>query len=74
MPVGDVETFLRAGKWFNRVTGEEFSSGPFPTRDQAVAAGRAESLRWGGDHIIRNQSGRIVERGSYGHGPHPLRG
>ncbi|NNC11024.1 DUF2188 domain-containing protein [Planctomonas sp. JC2975] len=55
MPAGDVETFHRAGKWFNKVEGEVFAVGPFPTRADAEAAGLTESRRWGGHHVIRDE-------------------
>ncbi|MCC4248243.1 MULTISPECIES: DUF2188 domain-containing protein [Microbacterium] len=74
MPSGDIETFHQDGAWHNRVEGEKGTTGPFPTKAEAVEAGRDQARRAHREHIIRNENGQIGERNSYGNDPRNVKG
>jgi hypothetical protein len=68
-----VETFYDNGTWHSRRQDciEPFASGA--TREQLIAIG-AEVARWNHvRHVIRDESGGIVEVDVYGTGPYPHR-
>ena len=69
MPKGDVETYYAADTWHSRVEGENdpFDSGG--TKAEQVAKGREEARSRKVEHIIKNETGQIAERNSYGHDP-----
>jgi hypothetical protein len=63
--IGDVETFHQDGAWRNRVEGSGTTALSFPTMAEAAEVGRAEAERAQATHVIRDESGRVVERNSY---------
>jgi hypothetical protein len=68
-----VHTLHRGGAWFNEIEGQEpFSS--HHTKEEAVAAGRAQARAMRTEHLIHNLDGTIGERNSYGNDPFPPRG
>ena len=67
MPEGDVETFHKDGKWWNRIEGHEDLDGEFDRKDEAVDVGREEAREQKVEHIIRKLDGTIGERDTYGH-------
>jgi hypothetical protein len=66
MSAGDVETYFDAQVWFNRIIGQNDPIDRFESKDEAIAAGRDESIERGVEHIIRTRDGQIYERNSYG--------
>jgi hypothetical protein len=64
--IGDVETFHQDGAWRNRVEGSGTSALAFPTMAEAAEVGRAEAERAQATHVIRDESGQVVERNTYG--------
>ena len=70
MAEGFVHTLSIEGRWQNEVEGD--SQGrldTYETKDQAVAAGRAEAQRRHTEHVIHRADGSIEDRNSYGNDP-----
>jgi hypothetical protein len=63
--IGDVETFYQDGAWRNRVEGSGTTALSFPSRAEAAEVGRAEAHESRSTHVIRDDTGRVVERISY---------
>ena len=70
MAEGFVHTVHRVGLWINSIEGDqEPLPDSFDTKQDAVAAGRAEARRRQTEHVIHNEDGSIGERHSYGNDP-----
>jgi len=63
--IGDVETFHQDGAWRNRVEGSGTTALSFATIGEAVEVGRAEAQRANANHVVKDESGQIVESQSY---------
>ncbi|MGW5341077.1 DUF2188 domain-containing protein [Rhodococcus pyridinivorans] len=74
MPAGDVETFHQDGSWHNRIEGSSDLLSTYPTREEAVAAGRDEARQRKVEHLVHNLDGTIGERNTYGHDPRDIPG
>jgi hypothetical protein len=75
MPEGDVETYYRDGKWHNRIEGGLTSEpNAHLTKAVAVSVGREMARRAKVEHIVRNKSGKIGQRDSYGRDPRNIPG
>ncbi|MDD7961116.1 DUF2188 domain-containing protein [Microbacterium thalli] len=74
MPKGDVETFHQDDAWHNRIEGERTLDDAYPTKSEAIAAGRELERERQVEHIIKNENGRIAERNSYGNDPRDVKG
>jgi hypothetical protein len=75
MPEGDVETYYRDGKWHNRIEGGPTSEPTAHlTKAVAVSVGREMARRAKVEHIVRNKSGKIGQRNSYGRDPRNIPG
>ena len=58
------------GHWENTIEGQDGTvGGPYRTKEEAVAAGRAEAKRRSTEHVIHLEDGSIGERNSYGRDP-----
>lgn len=73
-PNGDVETFHKEDAWHNEVTGDTGVKGSYPTKAEAVDAGRDLAQSLAVEHIIKNVNGQISERNSYGNDPRDVKG
>lgn len=60
--IGDVETFFADGAWRNRVEGSGTTALSFTTMAEAVEVGRREAERADATHVVKDESGRIVEQ------------
>jgi hypothetical protein len=70
MAEGFVHTVHADGRWTNSLEGDNLGIlGSFDTKEEAVAAGRAEAQRRQTEHVIHNADGSIEERNSYGADP-----
>jgi Uncharacterized protein conserved in bacteria (DUF2188) len=65
-----LHTIHRSGIWLNEVEGDGVLS-RYITKDEAVAAGRAEAIRRRLEHVVYNMDGTIAERTSYDDDPVP---
>jgi hypothetical protein len=75
MPAGDVETFHKDNKWWNRIEGQaDEPQGPYDTREQAMVDGGDTARDLKVEHIIRRLDGQIHERSSYGSDPRNISG
>jgi hypothetical protein len=66
---GFVHTLNVEGHWQNEVEGGDGSLQTFGTKEEAVAAGRAEAQRRQSEHVIHRADGSIENRSSYGNDP-----
>ena len=64
-----IHTVFASGAWVNKRENDDTVISRHETKDEAVAAGRAEAMRVKTEHIIHNQDGTIGERSSYGNDP-----
>ncbi len=69
MADGFIHTVYANGEWANTVEGADSSGGTYPTKEEAVAAGRELARQRSTEHVIHNQDGTISERSSYGGDP-----
>lgn len=71
MARGFVHTLNIEGRWQNEVEGAAQSAAleTFDTKDEAVAAGRAEARRRHTEHVIHRANGSVEDRNSYGNDP-----
>jgi hypothetical protein len=70
MAEGFVHTLNIEGRWQNEIEGGNGSRlQTFGTKDEAVAAGRAEARRRRTEHVIHRADGSIEDRNSYGKDP-----
>ena len=61
----------RDGKWAVRRTGSDRVTKLFNTQKEAIAQGRKIARNQGTELYVHGRDGRIRERDSYGHDPHP---
>lgn len=66
---GNVHTVPNGPGWANKVGGEVVSN--HRTKENAVERGRSIARGNESEHAIHNRNGRIGEKNSYGHDPHP---
>jgi Uncharacterized protein conserved in bacteria (DUF2188) len=64
MTSAEVETYYEQGAWKNAVVPGEDLGGPYPSRDEAVAAGREAARERGVDHVVRDEEGTVVDQTS----------
>jgi hypothetical protein len=64
----DIETYFENDAWWNWVQGGEQLGGPYPSQDEAVAAGREAARERNVEHVIRDEQATIVERDDFGDG------
>ncbi|HEY6076916.1 MAG TPA: DUF2188 domain-containing protein [Gaiella sp.] len=70
MAEGFVHTVHVAGRWENKVEGQDLPlAGTYETKEEATAAGRREAQERHTEHVIHLQDGSIEERNSYGGDP-----
>ena len=62
------------GGWDVKRGGAQRSSGHYPTKEQAVNAGRQISRNQGTEFVIHGLDGRIQSADSHGGDPHPPKG
>lgn len=62
------------GKWSVRNTGAKRATAVFSTQKEAVEKGRELARAAKTELYIHGTDGRIRERNSYGHDPHPPKG
>lgn len=62
------------GKWAVRTAGSTRASATFATQQEAIDTARAKARREGSELYVHGRDGRIRERSSYGHDPHPPKG
>jgi Zn-dependent peptidase ImmA (M78 family)/transcriptional regulator with XRE-family HTH domain len=71
---GDISTYNEDGVWKSKVEGSSRAAHTGGTKAEQQAVGRAMARDRGVEHTIRNLSGRIGEKNSYGNDPNPPRG
>ena len=70
MAEGFVHTLNVEGRWQNEIEEEDESRvETYETKQEAVAAGRAEAQRRHTEHLIHRADGSIEDRNSYGNDP-----
>lgn len=70
MAEGFVHTLHTEGRWRNEIEGRDGSGREtYATKEDAVAAGRAEAQRRQTEHVVHRADGSIGNRNSYGHDP-----
>ena len=69
MASGFVHTVWKQDRWVNELEGGNEFGGSHATKEDAVAAGRAQAEQDRTEHVIHNQDGTISERSSYGNDP-----
>jgi hypothetical protein len=62
------------GGWQNRVGGSSRAAHIHPTKAAAEIKGTEMAKARRTEHIIRDKSGEIQRKESYGHDPHPPKG
>ena len=60
--------------WAVRKSGSDRVSQVFDTQQEAINRGREISINQGAELLIHGRDGRIRERDSHGHDPHPPQG
>lgn len=68
MANGFVHTVYKNDQWMNEIE-DDGSVGSHSTKEEAVAAGRAQAQQDKTEHVIHNQDGSISGRNSYGNDP-----
>jgi hypothetical protein len=61
----------RGGQWAIRGAGNSKDTLRFGTQAEAIARGREIARNQGSELVIHGTDGRIREKSSYGHDPHP---
>lgn len=74
MAKGDISTYNEDGVWKSKVEGSSRAAHTGGTKAEQQAVGRAMARDRGVEHSIRNLSGRIGEKNSYGNDSNPPRG
>ena len=70
MAEGFVHTLNIEGRWQNDIGGADGRRlQTYETKEEAVAAGRAEAQRRHTEHVIHRADGSIQDRNSYGNDP-----
>lgn len=64
----------RDGEWAVRGAGNSRDTGHFTTQQEAINAAREIAQNQNSEMFIQNRHGRIRERNTYGHDPHPPKG
>ena len=64
----------RNGKWAIRRSGSDKATKIFDTQKEAIVQGRRIARNQGTELYIHGRDGRIRDRDSYGHNPHPPKG
>jgi hypothetical protein len=64
----------RGPNWAVRKEGADRDTRRFDTQVEAIAAGREIAENQGGELFIHGRDGKIRERNTYGHDPHPPTG
>lgn len=67
-------TVPHEGGWGTLGAGKSRVPKLYPTKAEAVAAGRETAKNNGAEHVIHNQDGKIGQSNSYGNDPHPPEG
>ncbi len=62
------------GGWDQKAEGAERTTRHFDTQAEAIEAATETAKRQRTEVIIQNRQGRIRERNTYGHDPHPPKG
>ena len=62
------------GRWSVRSAGATRVAKTFTTQGEAIAHGREAAKKQGSELFIHGRDGRIRDRDSYGHDPHPPKG
>lgn len=68
MATGFVNTVYKNDQWVNEIEGNG-STSSHATKEDAVAAGRAQAKQSKTEHVTHNDDGTISERNSYGNDP-----
>jgi hypothetical protein len=69
MSDGFIHTVFKDGQWVNEIEGDGLIGEAHPSKEDAVAVGRARAQENATEHVIHNQDGAISERNSYGRDP-----
>ena len=69
MADGFVHTIYNDGEWINEIEGGRAVGASYPSKDIAVAVGRAVARSHQTEHLIHNEDGTVSERKSYGNDP-----
>lgn len=69
-----IHTVRTSGGWGNRRNGASRPPKIFPTKAEAVKAGRATAKRQRAEYVIHKRDGQIGSSNSYGNDPFPPRG
>ncbi|WP_007682468.1 DUF2188 domain-containing protein [Sphingobium indicum] len=62
------------GKWSVKTAGASRASSTHKTQAEAIKAGTQRAKKEGTELYVHGRDGRIRERNSYGHDPHPPKG
>ena len=68
MPRGAVHTVPKDGDWTNELEGYSAEGSPYPTKEDAVLAGRAVAKGLEIEHVIHERDGEVHKR-DYGTDP-----
>jgi hypothetical protein len=66
---GFVHTVYKNETWINELEEGNKLPGTYPTKDEAVAAGRDRAKNDKTEHVIHKQNGQIEDRKAYGNDP-----
>ncbi len=64
----------RKGEWAVRKEGSRRDTRRFATQEEAIRAARRIAKNQGAELLVHGRDGRIRDRRSYGHDPHPPTG
>jgi len=62
------------GRWAVRSAGATRASRTFDTQEEAIKVAREKAKRAGSELYIHGRDGRIRDRSTFGHYPHPPKG
>lgn len=74
MPAKGQHVVPNGGKWSVRKAGSSKVSGTYNTQKEAETVARERAKNQKTELYIHGRDGRIRERNSYGHDPHPPKG
>jgi len=69
-----IHTVHHEDGWGNLQSGKTRVPKLYPTKVEAVAAGRETAINQGAEHVIHNLDNKIGQSNSYGNDPHPPKG
>jgi len=69
-----IHTVHHEGGWGNLPAGKSKVAKLYPTKEEAVAAGRETAIKQKAEQVIHNLDGTISESHSYGNDPYPPKG